>query len=95
MPYIKEEDREKFLAAEEAMAKIENAGQLNYFVTRTFLNYVKTKGIKYQTLNDIGGVLNWVGHEFYRRLISWYEDTKIKENGDILTEDDRKALKLR
>ncbi len=92
MPYIKKEQRLKFKSAEVGMGRIENAGELNYFVTRTFLNYLKTNGMSYQTINDIGGVLHWVGHEFYRRLIGFYEDYKAKENGDVITAEERDIL---
>ena len=92
MPYIKKEDRPKFESAEEAMGQIKTVGELNYFVTRTFLNYIKNNGFKYQTINDILGVLNAVGHEFYRRLFSFYENVKIAENGDVLTQAEMDSM---
>ena len=93
MPYIKEEDRPKFESAEEAMGKIETVGELNYFVTRTCLNYLKNNGFNYQKINDILGVLSAIGFEFYRRLFGYYEDIKIMENGDVLTDEEMRAMK--
>jgi hypothetical protein len=92
MPYIKQEDREKFVSAEVGMSRIENAGELNYFITRTCLNYLKTKGMRYQAFNDIVGVLTCVVNEFYRRLIGYYEDIKIVENGDVLTAEEIQVM---
>jgi len=92
MPYIPKEDRPKFESAEEAMGKIETVGELNYFITRTCLNYIKNNGFKYQKINDILGVLSAVGHEFYRRLFCFYENVKIAENGDVLTQAEMDSM---
>lgn len=93
MPYIKPEDREKFESAEEGMSKIESVGELNYFITRACFNYIKNKNMGYQTFNDIMGVLAGVNMEFYRRLIGYYEDMKIMENGDVLTDEEMRLLR--
>ena len=37
----------------------------------------------YQTMNDIMGALAGAQIEFYRRKVAPYEDTKIKDNGDV------------
>lgn len=92
MPYIRKEDRPKFESAEEAMGKIETVGELNYFITRTCLNYLKNNGFNYQKINDILGVLSAVGFEFYRRLFCYYEDVKIFENGDVLTDEEKEVI---
>jgi hypothetical protein len=92
MPYIKKEDRKKFESAEVGMGRIETVGELNYFITRTCLNYIKNNGFNYQKINDILGVLSAVGHEFYRRLFKYYEDLKIYENGDVLTDEEKKVM---
>jgi hypothetical protein len=75
MPYIKEEDRSNRVA--------ENAGQLNYWLTRLVQLYIQSKGESYQTYNDIMGALEGCKLELYRRKISLYEDNKIAENGDV------------
>jgi hypothetical protein len=92
MPYIKKEDREKFdsweLSASGMGELCENAGELNYVITRVCFGYIKKHGMRYQTFNDIMGVLKGVTLEFYRRLIGYYEDIKIFENGDVLTKEE-------
>jgi hypothetical protein len=98
MPYIKPEDREKFEARGEEISPsgfgemCEHAGDLNYLMTRVCLGYIKRHGMRYQTFNDIVGVLTCMVHEFYRRLIGYYEDMKIVENGDILTAEEMRQL---
>lgn len=77
MPYI---DLEKRLGA---MMSPESAGELNYKITCIIKEYIEEKGEKYQTYNDIMGVLEGAKLELYRRKIGAYEDIKIKDNGDV------------
>ena len=79
MPYIKEKDRK--LLAEGAAP--DNAGELNYTITKLLLNYLQRKGTSYAVINEIMGVVSCVGWEFYRRHAAPYEDQKIDENGDV------------
>ena len=79
-PYIKQDDRLKFSLDD---VQPENAGELNFVVSTIISNYIKKKGLKYQHINDVIGVLDSAAKEFYRRVAAPYEDTKIKENGDI------------
>lgn len=79
MPYIKTKDRE--LLGEGAAP--DNAGELNYTITKLLLNYLQRKGTSYAVINEIMGVLSCVGREFYRRHAAPYEDQKIDENGDV------------
>lgn len=60
-----------------------NAGELNYLITRACLGYLEVRGTSYNILNEIVGVLECAKQEFYRRVISKYEDGKIKSNGDV------------
>lgn len=84
MPYILKSEREKFNEAELIGMKCENPGDLNYVITKVIHGYLNKKGIiKYQFINDILGALSGATHEFYRRIVAPYEDTKIKENGDL------------
>ena len=92
MPYIHPDDRPKFASAEVGMDRIETVGELNYFISRACLNYLRNNGFKYQKINDILGVLSAVGFEFYRRLFGYYEDVKIYENGDILTDEEMQVM---
>jgi len=82
MPYVQQEvrtriDREAYIPA------MRDAGQLNYHITRVILRYLNDNGERYQTMNDITGVLGNVADEFRRRVVHPYEDTKREENGDI------------
>lgn len=80
MPYIKPERRD---FAMECGADAENCGELNYHLTLDIISYLREHGEKYQTYNDIMGVLSCIQMELYRRMIAPYEDKKIKENGDV------------
>lgn len=79
MPYIKPEDRQWVIDN-----GARTAGELNYLITYWSLKYLKLKGEKYQTYNDIVGALEGAKLELYRRHVSQYEDEKIDENGDVV-----------
>jgi len=81
MPYIKQHDREQFLALNELV--ILTPGELNYTITMLLKNYLAYHNHSYQTINDIMGALEGAKAEFYRRVAVPYEDKKIKENGDV------------
>lgn len=85
MPYIKKENRElirtKNLTINYDM--IDSAGELQYAMAVMFKSYLKRKGLCYQHCNDIMGALAGAQLEFYRKVVAPYEDTKIKENGDV------------
>ena len=82
MPYIKPEDRNAILLDE---TTIEEAGELNYYIT-TIINWYINKNTKcYTTLNEVIGVLECAKLELYRRIVAPYEDIKIEENGDVYT----------
>lgn len=55
-------------------------GHLNYIFTRLIL---ELNPENYREFNAIIGVLESVKLEFYRRLVSKYEDKKIIENSDV------------
>lgn len=86
MPYIDSSSRsdlkDKFVHAGRS---IQNAGELNYFITKILDQYISTKGKNYQNLNEVIGVLECAKLEIYRRIIAPYEDTKIEQNGDVYT----------
>lgn len=92
MPYIKKEDRSKFLVdskggfielLSEVGFKCDNAGELNYAFTLIAQEYLNKKGLKYQNINDIIGALEGCKLELYRRFAAPYEDEKIQQNGDV------------
>lgn len=78
MPYIKYEDREGALTEGPI-----SDGELNYVIHELLTEYLSTRETNYETYNGIIGVLESIKLEFYRRLIAYHEDKKIKENGDI------------
>ena len=86
MPYIKPEQRKKFeevLEYLDRFIRIENCGELNYLLTKVILIYLNQKGERYQTYNDIIGVLECIKQELYRKKIAEYENLKENQNGTI------------
>jgi len=93
MPYIKPEDRYKFIdypdrggkldSLENVADRCENAGDLNYAITMILKHYMERQGECYATHNEIIGMLDCCKMEWYRRRTSIYEDLKIDENGDV------------
>lgn len=80
MPYIQQKDRKEIADGR----KPNNAGELNYAITRLIMDYLyRGDGIyTYKDLNDVMGAVEGAKLEFYRRVAAPYEDNKIKENGD-------------
>lgn len=87
MPYIKQKERlsADYLAFEAELnnLQIPNPGHLNYLITLLIKSYLHEHGKNYQTCNDIVGALDNAKDEFKRRIQDPYEDSKIKENGDV------------
>ena len=90
MPYIKNEDRivleddlKNLLTDMRELGDNLTAGTLNYLFTRISLEYMKIKGLRYQNGNDVMGALEGAKLEFYRRVLSSYEDLSIAKNGDV------------
>jgi hypothetical protein len=79
LPYIRTQDRLDLQSGKSP----ETAGELNYGFTVLAIEYMTKKGKSYATINDIMGALEGAKAEFYRRVAAPYEDTKIKENGDV------------
>jgi hypothetical protein len=97
MPYIKQEQRDKLdahiyglLYAIESDLKDSTKefdpvvkGLLNYCFTKIIVQLLKDSGeLSYSKINDLIGVLECCKLEQYRRL-SFYENKKIIENGDV------------
>jgi hypothetical protein len=82
MPYINQQRREAIVAG----AKPQDAGELNYAITHIVDSYLAEKGgIRYAYLNEVIGAIECAKLELYRRVAAPYEDTKIKEAGDVYT----------
>lgn len=87
MPYIEKEKRPELdqlvnpLIDHLKSLQVEDQdGSLNYAITKIIRNVYP---IKYFHLNRALGVLSAVTQEFYRKIVGPYEESKIKENGDI------------
>ncbi len=87
MPYIKPEKREKYAKVLNELVAIlksvpaeEVDGELNYVVTRMLKEVYP---LRYYHINKAMGVLECIKQEYYRRVAAPYEDTKIKESGDV------------
>jgi uncharacterized protein DUF6899 len=79
MPYIENSRR----PALEPSGRPQSAGELNYAVTRLVDRYLSEKGLRYQHINEVIGVLECAKLELYRRIASPYEDKKKEEEGDV------------
>jgi hypothetical protein len=82
MPYIKDEVglREGISSGD---LTPQNAGELNYLISWLAHRYLKDKGLRYQNINEVIGVLECAKLEFYRMIAGKYEDKKRIENGAI------------
>lgn len=79
MPYVPQKRR----GALRQEGKANDAGELNYQITRLLVNYTQQHTLKYKTINDVMGALEGAKAEYYRRVAAPYEDGKIIENGDV------------
>ena len=65
----------------------QNAGELNYKITATILEYLyninPSEPNRYSDYNEILGVLEACKLELYRKVIVKYEDQKCTENGEV------------
>lgn len=88
MPYVKSDDRARldtFLPrlSPDYRNGPRSAGELNYMFTVLSLRYIHHYGQRYENFNDVLGALEATKLELYRRMVSPYEDEKIKDNGDV------------
>ena len=79
MPYIKKEAR-YYLDDGDLPT---TPGELNYTLTKIIEKYLDFNDCHYTSFNDVVGALECCKLEFYRRIVSPYEDIKMKENGDV------------
>jgi hypothetical protein len=84
MPYVNAEARVRL---DVSGPEPKTEGELNYCITRMVQAYLKrvspNKPPNYALWNSVVGALECAKLEAYRRAIAPYEDTKIKENGDV------------
>jgi len=87
MPYIKENRRYEY---DDGLDSLINSlrghsfppGDLNFIIT-CLIHEAWITNPRYDTGNELIGVLECAKQEFYRRKLAPYEDTKIQENGDV------------
>ena len=80
MPYVDKEARVRLDGA----AAPQNAGELNYVITRCVDEYLIQKGsLRYANINEVIGVLECAKLELYRRIAVPYEDGKKEASGDV------------
>jgi hypothetical protein len=87
VPYIKQHKRNKYERILEELIKILKAlppeeidGELNYVVSKILREIYP---LRYFHINKAIGVLECIKLEYYRRVAAPYENSKIKETGDI------------
>jgi hypothetical protein len=80
MPYINSEHAQRLAWGNEVP---DNAGDMNYMITKLCDEYLQRKGLKYEHINAIVGALECAKLEMYRRLAAPYENQKCLENGDV------------
>lgn len=83
MPYI---DKNKRIIMDQIVDLMHNLhiqadGDLNYILYKYCLKHIKPS---YNNYKNYCGELNECVHEIRRRILSGYEDEKIKINGDVI-----------
>lgn len=92
MPYIKKEFRNQLDSLIDALSNYcLGIGDWNYAITKLLHKRIQRVGIRYKTLNDNMGILESAKQEFYRTVVTPYEDKKRKENGSISELDKEKS----
>ena len=79
MPYIDPENRD----AVNKDCFPEDAGELNYVITKLCHEYLEHHGVNYRNINTVVGVLECAKLELYRQVAAPYEDKKKSENGSV------------
>jgi hypothetical protein len=87
VPYIEREKRIELVNLTRCPV---TAGELNFCITDYINWYVSTKGMSYQTINDVIGACEGAKLEFVRRFMGKYEDQKRIQNGDVYDFQDDK-----
>ncbi|MFO7728791.1 MAG: hypothetical protein R6X11_10745 [Desulfonatronovibrio sp.] len=84
MPYIKQDRRSVFDGMLQELAEnVQNEGELNYCIYKLSRLIIKRTGKSYANLSMCSSAMEHAKLEWYRKVLSPYEDEKIRENGDI------------
>lgn len=84
MPYIPEQLRYA-LDPTDVPSIASTPGELNFQLTRLVDGYITAHGKNYTSISEAVSALECAKLELYRRVAAPYEDEKIKENGDVYT----------
>lgn len=79
MPYIPPERRDHL----DTDSVARNTGELTFEITRLIDAYHDAHEDNFQTRSEIVSALECAKMEFYRQVVSPYEDKKCEENGDV------------
>jgi uncharacterized protein DUF6899 len=82
MPYITK-TRRAAVSSFDSFDHPANAGELTYAITKLICDYLMQHEVRYETMAQVLGALSGAKLEFYRRVVTPYEDRKIRENGDV------------
>jgi hypothetical protein len=85
MPYIKQNERPVMNVVVEKMKTqgVKPDGKLNYVLYKFFQDTVG-KELSYNNIKNYLAELNECAEEIRRRYLSYYENEKIQENGDVI-----------
>lgn len=85
MPYL-----EKGIRASLEDGRVPNeAGELNYLITKLCDAFLMKTGLSYKNINQAIGALECAKLELYRKIASPYEDRKEIENGPVYVVNSR------
>ena len=85
MPYINQQDREKYnkISDEIWNTDIENKGDLEYLIFTLMQRYMLHREKRYSNLHDCVYAAIHCGDEFRRRFLDKREDEARETNGDV------------
>lgn len=83
MPYLASKQRRREL---DAGARPVDGAELNYCISRLADGFVADHGLAYHTLEEIVGAMESAKAEFQRRIVGPYEETKLKDHGEVYEE---------
>lgn len=89
MPYIPQHERTQI----DLGASPCSAGELHYIFTQIIREYLG-QDPRYDSFNEVIGVLECCKLELYRRMIAPYENKKIKQNGDVYDNTEKQPCGL-
>jgi len=84
MPYIKKEKRKDFdYHIASLTTNITCEGDINYIISALLHLQLINKGLNYQNINNLIGVLECAKLELYQVIAAPYENKKRAENGSV------------